>query len=298
MTDGILLAEYSGDKNLSKYSCIILDEAHDRTLNTDLLMAFLKAMIQSRRKDLTIVIMSATINAPMFQKYFMDAPLFSVEGRTHPVQIEYLSEVTDSVVNTAACVVLDILKTSSKGDILVFLSGEDEVEGLCAILRRYGDKNLLLMPLYSALSKVEQNNVFKRIEDGARKCVVATNIAEASITIGGIAYVVDSGLMKQTRYDYRIGMSMLQKTTVSKAAANQRAGRAARAQPGKCVRLYTEECYNKFRPSTLPSIHCQDLKSVCLKVLSNCSGSILNFDFIERPPIEGLLCAIRDLQDM
>ncbi|VUC26177.1 unnamed protein product [Clonostachys rosea] len=295
MTDGLLLSEASSDRDFSSYSCVILDEAHERTLNTDLLMALLK-MATSRRPSLKVVIMSATLNIDKIRGYFPGAATFEISGKVHPVQIHYLSQSTPRYCYCAIGVVKHIHKMMPEGDILLFLPTSGDIEMVCSILRHH-HKDLTVIPLYSALSRARQQEIFK--ESIFRKCIVATNVAETSITIDGIVYVIDSGLEIRPVYNPRLRMSTVLTSPISKASAKQRAGRAGRTRPGICFRLYTEETHNTcFIPSAPPGILEGELASQILLLKVMGFDSVGTFDFVDPPHPEVYLRGLQDLHSM
>lgn len=311
MTDGMLLREAMNDNMLERYSTIILDEAHERTLATDILMGLLKD-IAKRRKDLKIIVMSATLDVEKFQRYFGDgtdigkAPVVKVSGRTFPVETFFTQEPETDYVEAAIRTVLYIHQAEDAGDVLLFLTGEEEIEDACRKIRAEGEDlasrgmagPILVLPLYSSLPPFQQQKIFDAAPQGkeglpGRKVVVSTNIAETSLTIDGIVYVVDPGFCKQKVYNPRIRVESLLVSPISKASAMQRAGRAGRTRPGKCFRLYTEKDFVKeLEEQTHPEILRSNLANTVLELIKLGIKDLVHFDYMDAPAPETIMRAL------
>ncbi|WP_333617086.1 ATP-dependent RNA helicase HrpA [Acinetobacter variabilis] len=302
MTDGILLAELANDRFLTKYDTIIIDEAHERSLNIDFIMGYLKQLLP-RRKDLKVIITSATLDVNRFSNYFNGAPIYEVEGRSYPVEVRYrpISEMSivgsdddefdDFEENLPRAVVAAVEEcfqdAQEKGhpehaDILIFASTEQEIRELQETLIKHGPRHTEVLPLYARLALAEQQKIFNP-SGGARRIIIATNVAETALTVPNIRYVIDSGFARISRYNYRSRVQRLPIEAVSQAAANQRKGRCGRIAPGVCVRLYSEEDFLSRPEFTEPEIKRTNLASVILQMQSLGLGSLEDFDFIEPP---------------
>jgi len=305
MTDGILLAELQRDRLLKQYSAIIIDEAHERSLNIDFLLGVLRQLID-KRPDLKIIITSATIETDRFSQHFKHAPVIEVSGRTYPVEIRYqplLRETEDGEIDLdliqGICDSAEALVREGPGDILVFLSGEREIRDSADALTdtfRNSREQIDILPLYARLSAAEQNRVFQT--QGRRRIVLATNVAETSLTVPGIRYVIDPGTARISRYSYRTKVQRLPIEPISQASANQRAGRCGRIGPGICVRLYSEDDFLNRPEFTDPEILRTNLASVVLQMATLKLGDIRKFPFLQRPDDRFINDGIRLLEEL
>ena len=306
MTDGMLLRVLLTSPDLGEYSCLMIDEAHERTVSTDIILAIVQDL-RKAREDLRILISSATMNAQRFASYFADedgnpAPIFNIPGRAHPVDIHYTPQPEANYLAATITTVFQIHLSQSRGDILCFFTGQEEIEAaemsLQETARKLGSKvpELVICPIYANLPSELQSKIFEPTPPGARKVVLATNIAETSLTVDGVVYVIDPGFVKENVYNARTGMESLIVTPCSRASANQRAGRAGRTTPGKCFRLYTKFAYyNELEESTTPEIQRTNLNGLVLLLKSLGINDLVNFDFMDPPPAETLIRALENL---
>ena len=303
MTDGMLLKECLSDRELKDYGVVMLDEAHERTIHTDVLFGLMKTILNNPESDLKVIVTSATLQQEKFSEFFFNCPVLTIPGRTFPVQTSYATKPQLNYLDFAVQTVISLHCTEPKpGDILLFLTGQDDIDTACELLyqkgkvmeKQYGP--LIVLPIYSTLPSEQQSLIFEETPPGSRKVVVATNIAETSITIDGIRYVVDPGFVKELWYDPKVGMDTLKVVPISKAAADQRKGRAGRTAEGKCIRLYTEEAYKKeMKDASVPEIQRSNMSMVALQLIAMGITDLINFEFMDKPPTQTIVDALEQL---
>lgn len=300
MTDGILLRESLREADLDHYSAVIMDEAHERSLNTDVLFGLLREVV-TRRSDLKLIVTSATMDSDKFANFFGNVPIFHIPGRTFPVDILFSKTPQEDYVEAAVKQALQIHLSGAPGDILIFMPGQEDIEVTSdQIIERLEELEsappLAVLPIYSQLPSDLQAKIFQKAPDGVRKCIVATNIAETSLTVDGIMFVIDSGYCKLKVFNPRIGMDALQIYPISQANANQRSGRAGRTGPGQCFRLYTQSAYkNELLSTTVPEIQRTNLSNVVLLLKSLGVQDLLLFHFMDPPPEDNMLNSMYQL---
>ncbi|KAL5732381.1 hypothetical protein ACOSP7_031728 [Xanthoceras sorbifolium] len=305
LTDGVLLRESLSNPNLDQYSVIILDEAHERSLNTDILLGLVKRLVKMRISNLKILITSATLDGEKVSKFFSNCPILNVPGKLFPVEILHSKERPTSYLDSCLKTAIDIHVREPEGDVLIFMTGQDDIEKLVSMLE---DKvrsleegscmDAVVLPLHGSLPPEMQVRVFSAPPPNCRRFIVSTNIAETSLTVDGVVYVIDAGYVKQRQYIPSTGMYSLDVVQISKVQANQRAGRAGRTRPGKCYRLYPSKVYqDEFLDVTVPEIQRSSLAGsvLYLKSLDLADMDILKFDFLDPPSAESLRDALKQL---
>lgn len=296
MTDGILLAEIQNDRFLNQYSCLIIDEAHERSLNNDFILGYLKQLLP-RRRDLKLIITSATIDVERFSKHFNNAPIIEVSGRTYPVEVRYRPVVEDDQDQLQGILnAVDELQAEGRGDILIFMNGEREIRDTAEALQKQNLKYTEILPLFARLSAQEQNKIFH--PSGLNRIVLATNVAETSLTVPGIKYVIDPGTARISRYSYRTKVQRLPIEPISQASANQRKGRCGRVSEGICIRLYSEEDFNSRPEFTDPEILRTNLASVILQMTALGLDDIEAFPFVDAPDKRHIQDGIKLLEEL
>ncbi|XP_040908035.1 ATP-dependent RNA helicase DHX33 [Toxotes jaculatrix] len=307
MTDGMLLREAIGDPLLLRYTVVVLDEAHERTVHTDVLFGVVKTAQRRRRElnkiPLKVIVMSATMDVDLFSEYFNKSPVLYLEGRQHPIQIYYTKQPQSDYLQAALVSVFQIHQEAPPShDILVFMTGQEEIEALartCRDIAKHlpdGCGPMVVIPLYASLPPGQQLRVFQPAPKGCRKVILSTNIAETSVTISGIKYVIDTGMVKAKRFNPESGLEVLAVQRVSKAQAWQRAGRAGREDSGSCYRLYTEQEFDNLIPMTVPEIQRCNLAGVMLQLMALGIPDVMNFDFMSKPSPEAVRSAVEHLE--
>ncbi|XP_013871340.1 putative ATP-dependent RNA helicase DHX34 [Austrofundulus limnaeus] len=309
LTEGLLLRQIQQEKSLSQYQVMIVDEVHERHLHCDFLLGVLRSLLEDR-PDLRLILMSATINIKLFSEYFNSAPVLQVPGRLFPIQVIYQPIPPEEQASRSEKLdprpYLRILQgidqrypPEERGDLLLFLSGMAEISTIQEACQVYAThtRRWIVLPLHSTLSLVQQDKVFDIAPPGVRKCIISTNIAETSVTIDGVRFVVDSGKVKEMSFDPKAKMQRLQEFWISRASSEQRKGRAGRTGPGVCYRLYSESDYNAFAPYPVPEIHRVALDSLVLQMKSMALGDPLSFVFIDPPPTASIQTAVTYLKE-
>ncbi|AEY96359.1 FADR140Cp [Eremothecium gossypii FDAG1] len=304
LTDGMLLRELIQDKNLRKYRYVVIDEAHERTILTDLILGFLKQLLRTTRPDLRVLVMSATLQGDKFSAFFDGAPVLFVEGRKFPVEIRYLSQPCEDVVDAVVRCCVQINSGEQLGDLLCFMPGQEEIDKAVGVLAKIsehldpGVPRITALPLYAALPPAEQAKVFLPLKGFRRKIILSTNIAETSVTIAGVKYVVDTGLRKCKVWRHQLGLATLLTVPISKASASQRAGRAGRESAGKCFRLYREADYEQLPGQSEPEIVRCDATAPLLMLKQIGVDDLLNWTWLEHPGRDSIVQGLQELYQL
>jgi ATP-dependent RNA helicase DHX8/PRP22 len=306
VTDGMLLKECLTDHSLANYGVVMLDEAHERTIHTDVLFGLMKEILNDESSDLKVIVTSATLQQQKFSEFFNNCPILPIPGRMFPVQVSFATKAFTDYLQASVQAVLALHKSEElPGDILLFLTGQEDIDSACELLYEQGKRmaeeygELIVLPIYSTLPSEQQSLIFEPTPPNSRKVVVATNIAETSITIDGIRFVVDPGFVKEMWYDSKVGMDTLKIVPISKAAANQRKGRAGRTAPGKCVRLYTQAAYTReMADASIPEIQRSNIAMVALQLKAMGIDNLIAFEFMDKPQTATIVDGLEQLYQL